>query len=68
MADGALVCAAVGGLVILRQQGLPPPGSMDLFTSVAPVLVAIPVALLVVRSYPLVLQRLTRLAGGGAGS
>ena len=61
------MCAAVGGLVILRQQGLPPPGSTDLFTSLAPVLAAIPVALLVVRSYPLVLRRLTRLAGRRRG-
>ena len=30
VADVTLVCAAVGGLVILRQQGLPPPGSIDL--------------------------------------
>jgi putative ABC transport system permease protein len=62
VSDGALVCGAVGGLIILRQQGLPPPGSVDLFTSVAPVLVAIPVALCVVRAYPLVLRQLTRLA------
>ena len=65
--DGALVCAAVAGLVILRDQGLPPPGSVDLFTSLAPVLAAIPVALLVVRIYPLVLRRLTRLAGRRRG-
>jgi putative ABC transport system permease protein len=62
VADGALVCAAVAGLIILREQGLPPPGSVDLFTSLAPVLAAIPVALLVVRTYPLVLRQLTRLA------
>jgi len=60
--DGALVCAAVAGLIILRDQGLPPPGSVDLFTSLAPVLAAIPVALLVVRAYPLVLRQLTKLA------
>jgi putative ABC transport system permease protein len=65
--DGALVCAAVGGLVILRQQGLPPPGSMDPFTSLAPVLAAIPVALLVIRCYPLVLRQLTRLAARRRG-
>jgi len=65
--DVALVCAAVGGLVVLRQQGLPPPGSVDLFTSAAPVLVAIPVALLVMRAYPLVLRQLTRLAGRRRG-
>jgi putative ABC transport system permease protein len=62
VSDGALVCGAVGGLIILRRQGLPPPGSVDLFTSVAPVLVAIPVALCVVRAYPLFLRQLTRLA------
>jgi putative ABC transport system permease protein len=62
VADGTLVCACVTGLVILRQQGLPPPGSVDLFTSLAPVLAAIPIALLVIRSYPLLLARLARLA------
>ena len=61
VADVTLVCAAVGGLVILRQQGLPPPGSIDLFTAAAPVLVAIPAALLVMRGYPFVLRLLTRV-------
>jgi putative ABC transport system permease protein len=60
--DAALVCAAAAGLVLLRQQGLPPPGQLDLFTSAAPVLVAIPVAVLVMRAYPPVLGQLTRLA------
>jgi putative ABC transport system permease protein len=62
VADAALVCAAVGGLVVLRQQGLPPPGSIDLYTSAAPVLVAVPVALIIMRAYPLVLRQLARLA------
>jgi len=65
--DAALVCAAAGGLVLLRQQGLPPPGSVDLFTSAAPVLIAIPVALLVMRAYPPVLRWLARLAGRRPG-
>jgi putative ABC transport system permease protein len=67
VADIMLVCAAVGGVVILRQQGLPPPGSTDLFTAAAPVLVAIPAALLVMRGYPVVLRQLTRLAGRRRG-
>jgi putative ABC transport system permease protein len=67
VADTMLVCAAVGGLVILRQQGLPPPGSTDLFTSAAPVLAAIPAALLVMRGYPVLLRWLTRLAGRRRG-
>ena len=65
--DVVLVCAAVAGLVVLRQQGLPQAGSVDLFTSAAPVLVAIPVALLVMRAYPLVLRQLARLAGRRRG-
>ena len=67
VADATLVCAAVGGLVILREQGLPPPGSIDLFTAAAPVLVAIPAALLVMRGYPLVLRQLTRMTGRRRG-
>jgi putative ABC transport system permease protein len=67
IADGALVSAAVAGLIILRDQGPPPPGSVDLFTSLAPVLAAIPVALLVVRTYPLVLRQLAKLAGRRRG-
>ncbi|HKA96826.1 MAG TPA: hypothetical protein VKD66_11230, partial [Streptosporangiaceae bacterium] len=67
VADGAMVCAAVAGLVILREQGLPPPGSVDLFTSLAPVLAAIPVALVVVRAYPPVVRRLAKLAGRRRG-
>jgi len=62
VADAALACAAVGGLVVLRQQGLPPPGSIDLYTSAAPVLVAVPVALIIMRAYPFVLRQLARLA------
>ena len=65
--DAALVCAAAAGLVVLRQQGLPPPGSVDLFTSAAPVLVAVPVAVLLIRAYPPVLRQLTRLAGQRRG-
>jgi putative ABC transport system permease protein len=62
VADAALVLGAVGGLILLRQQGLPPPGQVDLFTSAAPVLVAIPVALLVMRGYPVLLRQLSRLS------
>ncbi len=62
VADAALVLGAAGGLILLRQQGLPPPGQVDLFTSAAPVLVAIPVALLVMRAYPVLLRQLARLA------
>ena len=61
VADAALAGAAAAGLIVLRQQGLPPPGQVDLFTSAAPVLAAIPVALLIMRAYPVALRWLTRL-------
>ena len=62
VADAALVLGSAGGLILLRQQGLPPPGQVDLFTSAAPVLAALPVAVLVMRAYPVMLRRLARLA------
>ena len=62
VADAALVLGSAGGLILLRQQGLPPPGQVDLFTSAAPVLAALPVAALVMRAYPVVLA-----AAGPAG-
>lgn len=55
--ETALSAAAVGGLIVLRQQG-----GMDLFTSMAPVLVAIPAAVLVTRCYPLAVRALLRAA------
>ena len=62
VADAALVLGSVGGLILLRQQGLPPPGQVDLFTSAAPVLVAIPVAVVIMRAYPVLLRQLARVA------
>lgn len=62
VAEAALICAAVGGLALLRLQGLPAAGTNDLYLSAAPALVAIPAAVLVVRCYPVVLRALLRLA------
>jgi putative ABC transport system permease protein len=53
--EAALVAAAVGGLVVLRLQGLSPSGGVNFDTGASPVLVALPAALLVMRLYPLVL-------------
>ena len=41
---------------------LDPPGQVDLFTSAAPVLAAVPVALLIMRAYPAGLRWLTKLS------
>jgi putative ABC transport system permease protein len=57
-----LVAAAIGGLVVLRDQGLSS-GNSGLYTSAAPVLVAIPVAVILLRFYPLLARELARIAG-----
>ena len=58
----ALVAAAIGGLVVLRNEGLSS-GNSGLYTSAAPVLVAIPVAVVLLRCYPLLARELARIAG-----
>ena len=64
--EAALVAAAIGGLVVLRNQG-PSSGNSGLYTSSAPVLVAIPVAVVLLRCYPLLARELARLAGMSRG-
>ncbi len=64
--ETALVAAAIGGLVVLRDQGLSS-GNSGLYTSAAPVLVAIPVAVVVLRCYPLLARELARIAGRSRG-
>ena len=68
VAEAALVIAAVGGLAVLRQQGLTAPGGLNLFAAAAPVLIAIPAALLAMRAYPVVLRGLLRLFSRRAGA
>ena len=60
--ETVLVALAVGGLVVLRHQGLSS-GNSGLYTSAAPVLVAVPVAVIVLRCYPALTRELARLAG-----
>lgn len=62
-----LIAVAVGGLIVLRRQGLPPPGRPDVFTSLAPVLAAVPIALLIAGCYPVALACLARLARRSRG-
>jgi putative ABC transport system permease protein len=62
----ALVTVAIGGLVVLRVQGLPA-GGTNLYPSAAPVLVAVPAAIIVLRGYPAVARELARVAGRSRG-
>ena len=58
---------AAGGLIVLHQQGLPSSGGVNFYISAAPVLVAIPAAVLVIRLSPLVLRGLLRIAAARPG-
>ncbi|HTT54905.1 MAG TPA: FtsX-like permease family protein [Streptosporangiaceae bacterium] len=72
VAEVALSAAAVGGLVVLRAQGsaagaAPGRGGLDLYTSLAPVLVAVPAVLLAMRLGPLAVRGLLRMSARRAG-
>jgi putative ABC transport system permease protein len=64
--ETVLVAAAVGGLVVLRKQGLSA-ANPALYPSAAPVLLAIPVAVIVLRCYPPAARGLARIAGRSRG-
>ncbi len=63
--EATLVLASAGGLLVLRLQG--PASGSDLYASLAPVLVAIPLAVVVVRCYPLLARPVLRLTGRRQG-
>jgi putative ABC transport system permease protein len=68
---GLTACAAaVAGLIVLRSQGLSPIGVTNWYLTAAPVLVAVPAALIAMRLYPLAIRALLpvwRRRGGVAG-
>jgi putative ABC transport system permease protein len=57
-----LIAAAVAGIVVFRNQGSQAGSGVNFDTSSAPLLVAIPVVIVVLRLYPLVLRGLLRLS------
>jgi putative ABC transport system permease protein len=67
IAQGSAVVLAVGGIIVLRQQGLPSGGGLNPYISAAPVLVAVPAAVVVVWLSPLALRGLLRLAAARPG-
>jgi putative ABC transport system permease protein len=74
------IAASVAGLVVLHDQGVPAGGSgspgasgglaggADLYLTVAPVLVAIPVVVIMLRLYPLVVRGLAALSARRTGA
>jgi putative ABC transport system permease protein len=60
--------AAVAGVVVFRQQGTQPGAGLNLYTSAAPALIAVPAVIVVLRVYPLVLRGLLRGSARGSGA
>jgi putative ABC transport system permease protein len=63
--EATAVLAAIAGIVVFRQQGTQPGAAVNLYTSAAPSLVAIPAVIVVLRIYPLILRGLLRRAARG---
>jgi putative ABC transport system permease protein len=68
VAEVAACAASVAGLIVLHDQGLPASGGADWYLTVAPVLVAIPVVLVMLRLYPLAVRGLLKLTARGTGA
>ncbi len=67
IAELTLTACAVAGLILLKEQGPPTAGHVDVLTSAAPVLVAVPAAIVVIRLCPALLHVSRRLAGSSRG-
>jgi len=68
VAEITACAAAVAGLVVLHHQGLPAGGGIDLYLTLTPVLVAIPVVLVMLRLYPLAVRALLAASARGASA
>ena len=68
VAELTAAAAAIAGIVVFRQQGTAPGAGVNLYTSAAPVLVAIPAVIVVLRLYPLALRGLLRLSARRRGA
>jgi putative ABC transport system permease protein len=68
VAEITACAAAVAGLIVLHNQGLPADGGINLYLTITPVLVALPVVLIMLRLYPLVVRGLLRASARGSGA
>jgi len=68
VAEIAACAACAAGLVVLRNQGIPAGGQVNPLLTLAPVLVAVPVVLIMLRLYPLAVRGLLRLSARGTGA
>ncbi len=68
VAEVTACAACVAGLIVLRGQGVPAGGRVNPLLMLAPVLVAVPVVLIMLRLYPLAVRGLLRLSARGTGA
>ena len=68
VAEVTACAAAVIGLVVLHDQGVPAGGQINLLLTITPVLVAIPVVVVVLRLYPLAMRGLLALSARRVGA
>jgi putative ABC transport system permease protein len=68
VAEVAACAASVAGLIVLHDQGVPAGGRINLLLTIAPVLVAIPVVVVMLRLYPLAVRGLLALSARGASA
>jgi putative ABC transport system permease protein len=68
VAEVTACAAALAGLVVLHNQGQPAGGQINLFVTTAPVLVAVPVVVVMLRLYPLAVRGLFVLSARGTGA
>ena len=68
VAEVTAFAACVAGLIVLRGQGVPAGGQVNPLLMLAPVLVAVPVVLVMLRLYPLAVRGLLRLSARGTGA
>ena len=68
VAEVTAIAASVAGLVVLRNQGVPAGGGVDLYLTLTPMLVAIPVVVVMLRLYPLAVRGLLATSARGAGA
>jgi putative ABC transport system permease protein len=68
VAEVTACAACVAGLVVLHNQGVPAGGQVNPLLLLAPVLVAVPVVLIMLRLYPLVVRGLLRVSARRTGA
>ena len=68
VAEATACLAAVAGILVFRQQGTQAGTGVNLYTSAAPALIAVPAVIVVLRVYPLVLRGLLRGTSRSSGA